>query len=112
MYAYGWGGSTSVVGGESAMNGIFAWLAIAPVATAAAAFPEPKMPTYFESLMNFWTFWTACDGFEALSRTSTTTRLPLMPPREFQYATTASTACRSLWPTSCVGPVSGASMPK
>ena len=28
------------------MNGIFAWLAIAPVATAAAAFPEPKMPTY------------------------------------------------------------------
>jgi hypothetical protein len=94
------------------MNGISAWLAIAPVATAAAAFPEPKMPTYLGSPMNFWTFWTACDGFDALSRMSTTTRLPLMPPREFQYATTASTACRSLWPTSCVGPVSGASMPK
>ena len=74
------------------MNGILAWLAIAPVATAAAALPEPKMPTYLRSPMNFWTFWTACDGFDELSRTSTTTRLPLMPPREFQYETTASTA--------------------
>ena len=70
------------------MNGIFAWLAIAPVATAAAAFPEPKMPTYLGSLMNFWTFWTACEGFDALSRISTTTCLPLMPPWEFQYLTT------------------------
>jgi hypothetical protein len=78
------------------MNGIFAWLAIAPVATAAAALPDPKMPTYFVSAMNFCTFWTACDGFDALSSTSTTTRLPLIPPRAFQYATTASTVCRSL----------------
>ena len=92
------------------MNGIFAWLAIAPVATAAAAF-QAEDADCFESPMNFWTFWTACDGFDALSRTSTT-RLPLMPPREFQYATTAATACRSLWPTVRVGPVSGASMPK
>ncbi len=78
------------------MNGIFAWLAMGPVATAAAAFPEPKIATYFGSPMNFWTFWTAWDGFDALSRMSTTTRRPLMPPCAFQYATTASTACRSL----------------
>ena len=66
----------SVVGGESAMNGIPAWLASGPVATAAAALPEPRIPTYFESPMNFWTFCTACDGFDALSRTSTTTACP------------------------------------
>ena len=106
------GGATSVVGGESAMKGMPAWLAIGPVATAAAALPEPRIPTYFESPMNFWTFCTACDGFEALSSTSTTTRLPLIPPRAFQYATTAWTVWRSLCPTSSVGPVSGASIPK
>ena len=94
------------------MKGMRAWLAIWPVATAAAALPEPRIPTYFESLMNFCTFWTACDGFDALSSRSTTTRRPLMPPRAFQYATTASIVWRSLCPTSSVGPVSGASMPR
>ena len=45
-----------VVGGESAMNGIPAWLASGPVATAAAAFPEPRIPTYLESPVNRWMF--------------------------------------------------------
>ena len=78
------------------MNGIPAWLASGPVATAAAAFPEPRIPTYLESLVNRWMFWTACDGFDALSRTSTTTCLPLIPPCAFQYATMDWTASRSL----------------
>ncbi len=72
------------VGGERAMKGIPAWLASGPVATAAAAFPEPRIPTYLESPMNRWTFCTACDGFDALSRMSTTTSLPLIPPCAFQ----------------------------
>ena len=93
------------------MNGILAWLAIAPVATAAAAFPEPKMPTYFESPMNF----DVLDGLRRIRCVVEDVHYDSPASdaaAEFQYATTAATACRSLWPTSCVGPVSGASMPK
>ena len=75
---------TILVGGESAIKGIWPCVASGAVATAAAALPEPRMPAYFDSPMKRWTFCTPCDGFEALSRTSTTTLRPLIPPREFQ----------------------------
>ena len=94
------------------MNGIRPCVANEAVATAAAAFPDPRMPTYFESPTNRWTFWTPCEGLEALSSTSTTTLRPLMPPRAFQYATNAWTVSRSPWPTTACGPVSGESMPR
>ena len=64
---YGRGGATSVVGGESARNGICAAVASGAVATAAAALPEPRMPTYLGSEAKRCTFWTPCDGFDALS---------------------------------------------